>query len=70
MDKMKLCPFCGKQPELLRDERWPGNSVRAVRAYYVSCVNSDCVIFWADNKYFRSAEKAIKAWNRRASEAE
>lgn len=42
----------------------------AIRAYHVVCVNHDCVIYGADNIYFRSADKAIKAWNKRECEAE
>ena len=56
MNELKPCPFCGRKPELRRDD--DGFS-------YIVCANDNCYVridgYLNDNA-------AIKAWNRRADE--
>jgi len=60
MDKLKPCPFCGGEAEVLLDE---SSDYREHWEWYVSCIN-DCPM------YFKSEEEAIKAWNTRTKESE
>lgn len=65
----KPCPFCGSFPSIQKDSRWPRSGPHEgerVDAFEIVCLNSDCVIYHADNVYFLTAEDAVKAWNRRA----
>lgn len=64
----KPCPFCGNEPRVQRDSRWPRSGPHEgerVDAFEVVCDNFNCPIYHADNKYFLSEEDAIRAWNRR-----
>lgn len=66
MTELKSCPFCGKMPIIKSDNRYPRPECERVTAYEVICNNYDCIIYNADNKYYRTEEEAIMAWNRRA----
>ena len=65
-EPVKPCPFCGGEPMLEKSSRWPKNSRESVEGYTVVCVESKCVIFGANNQYYRTPERAIKRWNERA----
>lgn len=70
MDKLKPCPFCGKEPRIQRDGRWPRSGPfegQRVDAFEVVCDNYRCPIYHADIRYYLSEEDAVKAWNRRAT---
>lgn len=60
MEKLKPCPFCGDEAELSTG-RFDGKDTS-----YVMCkkCGSQGEFFLVSTKY-ASAEKAIKAWNRR-----
>lgn len=67
--ELKPCPFCGGKAEIKTDTRFPRYGKyadQAVTAYEVCCTNTECIIYNADNKYFLSAEEAVKAWNNRS----
>lgn len=66
IDDPKPCPFCGKEATLKSDSRWPLdiNGKPHIR-YKVVCMNRKCLIFKANNAYYRSPEEAIAAWNGR-----
>ena len=64
MDNPKPCPFCGNFPIIQQDRRYPGNS-DGVDAFEIVCNTFGCVVYHADNTYFRSIADAIRAWNRR-----
>ena len=53
MDELKLCPFCGKRPEIRRSN--------FSERYRVRCENG-C---GAETAPKGTKEKAVKAWNRR-----
>ena len=63
--EVKPCPFCGGIPFMYNSKRWPGNVEEAVKGYTVVCVETNCVIYNADNQYYRSPEIAVKWWNKR-----
>lgn len=67
-EKLKSCPFCGRMPTLQSDNRYPRPKCERVTAYEVICSNYDCIIYNADNKYYLTPSKAVKAWNRRAND--
>ena len=62
---IKPCPFCGRDPALQEDIRYPRPACEPAKAYEVVCNTYGCVIYKADNVYFRSPVDAIKHWNRR-----
>ncbi|MGI6635843.1 MAG: Lar family restriction alleviation protein [Christensenellales bacterium] len=64
-DGGKPCPFCGGEPMMQKSRRWPADSNNAVNGYVVICVESDCLIFRADNKYYLTEQEAIQKWNER-----
>lgn len=67
MDELKPCPFCGEMPLLKSDNRYPRlKYCERITAYEVVCQNIDCIIYYADNVYYRTPDEAIGAWNRRA----
>ena len=53
MSELKLCPFCGRKPELRHNE--DGFS-------YIVCANDGCYVRTDGHL---NDEAAIKAWNRR-----
>lgn len=62
------CPFCGKEPVLQVDKRYPKwieSAVLPVDGYAVICTTRTCPIYHADNTWFLSKKDAIEAWNRR-----
>ncbi len=63
--KLKPCPFCGEAPAVLTDTRYPRPSRRPIQAYEVVCQNYDCIIYNADNKYYRTELGAVRKWNKR-----
>lgn len=64
--KLKPCPFCGQEPKLQEDIRYPRPECEAKKAYEVFCVNKNCPICEADNFYSLSKEEAVRVWNKRA----
>lgn len=63
--KLKPCPFCGEAPVVKTDIRYPRPSRRPIHAFEVVCQNYDCIIYNADNKYFRTELGAVRKWNKR-----
>ena len=61
----KPCPFCGKEPVLQKDRRYPQATLYPVDAYSVICNTFSCPIYRADNTWFTTAETAIEKWNTR-----
>ena len=56
MNELKPCPFCGRKPELRRDD--DGFS-------YIVCANDNCYV---NNNCYVNDNAAINAWNRRVDE--
>ena len=56
MNELKPCPFCGRKPELRRDD--DGFS-------YIVCANDGCYV---RNDGYLNDNAAIKAWDRRVGE--
>lgn len=56
-DELKACPFCENAAYLVR-----GN----VERFNVVCGNGDCGV---RTIFYRTAEDAVAAWNRRATSA-
>ena len=57
MTELKPCPFCGRDGRIIR-----------VYGYFVPyCTNESCILYKIDVCY-DTKEKAIEAWNRRASD--
>lgn len=66
--ELKPCPFCGRKPVLKSDNRYPKPGRERITAYEVVCNNMDCIIYGADDKYFKTPQQAVKAWNRRVTD--
>lgn len=64
---IKPCPFCGRDPALQVDKRYPNmlESLMPIDAYSVVCHTYGCPIYRADNTWFTTAETAIEKWNQR-----
>lgn len=62
MEKLKPCPFCGGEAELEIKQHVPKGY-----DYIPRCANPSCA--GRLTKKWINAEEAIKAWNRRTSDA-
>ena len=60
MEKLKPCPFCNDT--YIRVHFTKGGN------YVVGCNTLNCVCLHSEGKLFNSTEKAVEAWNRRASD--
>lgn len=59
MEKLKPCPFCGGEAEIVK-----GRYANGTIVYKVRCANvTDCKVL--PETIFGEKEKAIAAWNRR-----
>lgn len=66
---LKPCPFCGREAVVEETHRYPRNrhSVYPVKVYTPVCLNMDCIIYKADNQYYKTIRKAVEMWNKRGS---
>lgn len=60
--KLKPCPFCGGEAQLLRISKLPNG----VEEWFVSCGSDSCDLYPHSTIPYASAEIAAAAWNRRA----
>ena len=60
--KLKPCPFCGGEAQLLRISKSPNG----VEEWFVSCGSENCDLYPHSTIPYASAEIAAAAWNRRA----
>ena len=65
--EIDVCPFCGEQPALVKDVRYPRPERKAVTAYEVVCYTYKCPIYLADNTYYQTPEEAVEKWNQRTT---
>lgn len=66
------CPFCGKEPALQVDKRypkWTKDTSMPVDGYCIVCNTRECPIYHADNTWYMSAELAVVNWNTRRTGA-
>ena len=63
-DELKRCPFCGGEAEL---QSWYIKGIANKKHYRMRCKNCGCNCL---NREYASTGKAMKAWNRRASDDE
>lgn len=81
MDKLKPCPFCGGEAELVREAiRVESNQMSKIKdRWVVKCKRGCCCTCeWIDNIYHRpdgeliiasnGAKDAVEMWNRRTEE--
>lgn len=61
----KPCPFCGRDPVIRKDIRYPRPECEPKEAYEVVCQTIQCPVYKADNTYFLTMEEAVEAWNTR-----
>ena len=55
MEEISRCPFCGREPELIKLDTGIGE-------YFIACKSMYCV---EQKHVYMSKQAAIKAWNRR-----
>ena len=62
MSKLKPCPFCGGEAELVQHQvvGYPDD-------FYVECVTNECIMSLGGLCY-ETEKEAIEAWNRRVSD--
>ena len=65
MYELKNCPFCGAMAAIKRDIRYPRPECNETMVFVAVCINPDCIIYNADNKYFKTQQEAAAAWNKR-----
>ena len=63
--QIKPCPFCGKDPVMVKDIRYPRPECKATDAYEIVCNTFGCPIYKADKTYFFSQHAAVAARNTR-----
>lgn len=69
-NELKPCPFCGGEPKIVKERRYPNYESNGIDAWRVECRTFDCPIRYANYTYFTRRYKAIEAWNRRADDEE
>ena len=72
VNKLKPCPFCGKEPMMYvtpPDKRIPKKERAASRWFYVVCMGQDCNMS-VGTPLFDNPKEAIETWNRRAEAEE
>ena len=65
MTELKPCPFCGGEAEIRKWRRWLDFPTDMVDGYEAFCVNPDCIIYHADDKWYMTEAEAIEAWSTR-----
>ena len=68
--KLLPCPFCGREPVLSQDKRYPPPNGNPKDVYVVMCNNFGCPIYRADNTYFFNKIDAVNKWNKRKQKGE
>lgn len=63
------CPFCGKDPALEEEIRYPRPECEPKKTYAVVCNTHGCPIRHADNTYFFTRQEAVAKWNERKTGA-
>lgn len=67
-EELKSCPFCGKIPEIVKqdvepqNDSWYGKRIER----FVKCTCGTCLFDEYFHEGFISDEEAIRAWNRRS----
>lgn len=64
MAELKKCPFCGGEAYLYKSENLLGDLF-----FGVDCESNECIVHTMTAEY-PTEEKAIEAWNNRATEAD
>lgn len=65
LPEIKVCPFCGRDPAVQKDRRYPRDCMYPVDAYEIICDTIGCPIYKADTTYSPTIEIAIDLWNTR-----
>ena len=71
-DKLKPCPFCGREAILVKNEHPRLHRPSRNGQYHVACYECDLMMGY-DEDYggqFDTKEEAIEAWNRRYTVAD
>ena len=63
MAELKPCPFCGQIPRM-NEHRFYDDDLKGFNDYSYGVECPDC--FTQSFQFYKSKEKAIKAWNTRA----
>lgn len=61
---LKPCPFCGGEAMLCSTTSYQGEI-----SYFVKCNLISCAMF-GGGRFFKTFSQAVKAWNRRAGDAD
>jgi len=63
MEELESCPFCGKN-KCVRIRVYPNKDLTRIDKYSVVCdhVHGGC---GSESGHYRTAENAVKAWNKR-----
>lgn len=69
MSELKPCPFCGSPGVLVGGDFIGGwDEQTGPRPYKVECSNMVCIASYMIGMLWETAEDAVDAWNRRASD--
>lgn len=63
MDELKLCPFCGSEPDIVTWKAAKVNPLHLEDLTMIRCIYPKCI---NPSTAFKPKDEAVKAWNRRA----
>ena len=68
MSKLKPCPFCGGEGDIVVTLPWPIYTVQCRTCFAMVGRDEKTVSGLRGNMFFRNENDAVSAWNRRTSE--
>lgn len=65
-EKLKPCPFCGREAELVMKDITPDCARVEEVAWYIGCKKEECFAATDWDSFYKDKKLAIDAWNKRS----